>query len=131
LRTELADLYRDAGTNPLGGLLPGLLQAPAFFVLYHVFTGAGHGTLLSATLFGHPLTALGLAAGWPLAVLIGALLAVATFSARRAHLAGQPRWTLALPYLTVVPAALMPLAAGIYLLTSVTWAAVESAVLRR
>jgi YidC/Oxa1 family membrane protein insertase len=129
LRTEMADLYAGAGTSPLAPFLPALLQAPAFFVLYQVFTGSG--PLLSATLLGVPLTAHGLAAGWLLAVLVLGLLVVATFSARRALTAGQPRWTLALPYFTVVPAVLMPAAAGVYLLTSVTWSAVEQVVLRR
>ncbi|GAA1028709.1 YidC/Oxa1 family membrane protein insertase [Virgisporangium ochraceum] len=129
LRTELARLYAEAGTNPLAPFLPALLQAPAFIVLYHVFTGTG--ALLSTTLFGVPLTAQGLAAGWVLAGLVGALLAVATVSARRSVRSGQPRWTLALPYLTVVPAVFMPVAAGFYLLTSVTWSAVEQVVLRR
>ena len=129
LRTEMAGLYAGAGTSPLAPFLPALLQAPAFVVLYQVFTGSG--PLLSATLFGVPLTASGLAAGWLLATLVAGLLVVATVSARRALAAGQPRWTVALPYVTVVPALLMPAAAGVYLLTSVTWSAVEQVVLRR
>lgn len=129
LRTELTNLYAEAGTSPLAPFLPALLQAPAFITLYHVFTGTG--ALLSATVLGIPLTAHGLAAGLPLAVLVGGLLVVATVSARRAFAAGQPRWTLALPYLTVVPALVVPLAAVVYLLTSVTWTAVEQVVLRR
>jgi len=60
-----------------------------------------------------------------------ALVVVATVSALRARAAGQLKWTLALPYLTVVPAAVVPLAAVVYLLTSVTWTAVEQVVLRR
>jgi YidC/Oxa1 family membrane protein insertase len=129
LRTELTDLYAEAGTNPLAPFLPALLQAPAFITLYHVFTGTG--SLLSATVLGVPLTAHGLAAGLPLAVLVGGVLVVATVSARRALAAGQPRWTLALPYFTVVPALVVPLAAVVYLLTSVTWTAVEQVALRR
>src|SRR5688572_11312985 len=88
---ENATLYRDAGTTPLAGMLPTLLQAPAFMVLYHVFAWSG-GDLLTAELFGHQLGAHGLAAGWPLLALIGALAAVATVVARRAFRAGQPRW---------------------------------------
>jgi YidC/Oxa1 family membrane protein insertase len=129
LRTEVAGMYADAGTSPLAPFLPALLQAPAFIVLYQVFTGTG--PLLNATLLGVPLTATGLAAGWVLAGLVAGLVTVATVSARRALSAGQPRWTLALPYFTVVPAVLMPVAAGVYLLTSVTWAAVEQVLLRR
>jgi YidC/Oxa1 family membrane protein insertase len=130
LGAELATLYRDAGTTPLAGMLPTLLQAPAFMVLYHVFAWSG-GDLLAAELFGYQLGAHGFAAGWPLLALVGALAAVATVVARRAFLARQPKWTLVLPYLTVIPAVLVPLAAGIYLLTSTTWSAVETAVLGR
>jgi YidC/Oxa1 family membrane protein insertase len=36
-----------------------------------------------------------------------------------------------MPYGTVVMAALVPLAAGIYLLTTTTWTAAERALLRR
>ena len=128
-QAEFAALYRDAGTNPLAALTPTLLQAPAFMVLYRVFSAGGSGSLLSAEVFGHPLAAHGLAAGWPLLALVGALAAVATAVAVRARRAAQPAWTLALPYLTVVPALFVPLAAGLYLLTSSAWSAVETAVL--
>jgi YidC/Oxa1 family membrane protein insertase len=129
LQTEIAALYQGAGTSPLATLTPTLLQAPAFMVLYRVFTLGGSGTLLSAEVFGSPLAAHGLAAGWPLLALIAALAAVATVVARRAARAAAPKWTLALPYLTVVPALFVPLAAGLYLLTSTAWSAVENAVL--
>jgi YidC/Oxa1 family membrane protein insertase len=128
-QAEFAALYRNAGTSPLATLTPTLLQAPAFMVLYRVFSAGGSGTLLSAEVFGHPLAAHGLAAGWPLLALIAALAAVATAVAVRARRAGQPAWTLALPYLTVVPALLVPLAAGLYLLTSSAWSAAENAIL--
>jgi YidC/Oxa1 family membrane protein insertase len=129
-QTEFAALYRDAGTSPLAALTPALLQAPAFMVLYRVFS-RDSGALLSTEVFGHPLAAHGLAAGWPLLALIGALAAVATVVARRAKAAGSPTWTLALPYLTVVPALFVPLAAGLYLVTSTAWSAVENVVLGR
>jgi YidC/Oxa1 family membrane protein insertase len=131
LQAEFAALYRDAGTNPLAPLTPTLLQAPAFMVLYRVFSAGGSGTLLSAEVFGHPLAAHGLAAGWPLLALVAALAAIATVVAVRGRRAGQPAWTLALPYLTVVPALFVPLAAGLYVLTSSAWSAVETAVLNR
>jgi YidC/Oxa1 family membrane protein insertase len=129
LQTEIAALYQSAGTSPLATLTPTLLQAPAFMVLYRVFTVDGSGPLLSAEVFGYPLAAHGLAAGWPLLVLVAALAVVATLVARRASRAGAPKWTLALPYLTVLPAVFVPLAAGLYLLTSTAWSAVENAVL--
>jgi YidC/Oxa1 family membrane protein insertase len=131
MQAEVASLYRDAGTTPLAPLTPTLLQAPAFMVLYRVFSAGGSGTLLSAEVFGHPLAASGLAAGWPLLALIAALAAVASVVAVRARRAGQPAWTLALPYLTVVPAPFVPLAAGLYLLTSSAWSAAETVLLSR
>ena len=129
-QAEFAALYRDAGTSPLATVTPALLQAPAFMVLYRVFS-LDSGTLLAAEVFGHPLAAHGLAAGWPLLALTGALAAVATVVARRAQAAGSPTWALALPYLSVVPALFVPLAAGLYLLTSTAWSAVENVLLGR
>lgn len=120
---------RARAQRPQAALLPALLQAPAFMVLYRVFSGSGSGTLLAAEVFGHPLTAAGLAAGWPLVALVAALAAVATVVAVRARRAGHPAWTLALPYLTIVPALFVPLAAGLYLATSTAWSAVENALL--
>ena len=38
LGTELTQLYRDAGISPFAGLLPLLLQSPAFIVWYRIFT---------------------------------------------------------------------------------------------
>jgi YidC/Oxa1 family membrane protein insertase len=51
-------------------------------------------------------------------------------AAQPAPLAGAAGWLVrALPYTTLVIAALMPLAAGLYLLTTTAWAAAERAVL--
>jgi YidC/Oxa1 family membrane protein insertase len=135
LRTEMAGLYQGAGTTPFASLLPALLQAPFFLVLYAVFTrqtiGDRANTLLAGDLFGHPLAAHGLAAGWPLLAVAAAIAVVATVSAVRIRRTGQPLWLMVLPYLTLVAAAVMPLAASFYLLTTTAWSAVETAVLRR
>jgi YidC/Oxa1 family membrane protein insertase len=113
--------------------------------------------LLSHDLLGAPLGSHWLSGPGPLsaqgAVFLGlfALLAVAawlaarvarTSAARQAAAvqasgqAGQPAlpgaagWLVrALPYTTLVIAAIMPLAAGLYLLTTTAWAAAERAVL--
>jgi YidC/Oxa1 family membrane protein insertase len=37
LNKEMAELYKRAGTNPLGGCLPMLLQIPIFFAMYNLF----------------------------------------------------------------------------------------------
>jgi YidC/Oxa1 family membrane protein insertase len=135
LRVELASLYRRAGTSPFASLAPALLQSPAFLVLYTVFThptiGDRPNLLLAADLFGTPLAAHGLAAGWPLLAVLVTIALVATISARRMRRSGSAAWLTVLPYLTLVPAAIMPLAAGYYLLTTTAWSAAETALLRR
>jgi YidC/Oxa1 family membrane protein insertase len=135
LSTELAALYRQENVSPFGGLLVGLLQAPVFMVLWMAFTRSTvdgqPNALLGAHLFGVPLGAAGLHAGWPLLVLLAAIALVATVSARRIRRGDGPAWLAVLPYLTLVPAATMPLAAGLYLLTTTAWSAAETAVIRR
>jgi YidC/Oxa1 family membrane protein insertase len=63
---------------------------------------------------------------------------VAYFSTRRqARLVQQPSTALSarlirlMPYGTLVTAAFIPLAAGLYLLTTTTWTVVERAILHR
>lgn len=135
LASETAALYRQEDVSPFGGLLVGLLQAPVFMVLWLAFTRSTvdgqPNALLGADLLGVPLGAAGLHAGWPLLVLLAAIAVVATVTARRMRRGGAPTWLTALPYLTLVPAATMPLAAGLYLLTTTTWTAAETAILRR
>jgi YidC/Oxa1 family membrane protein insertase len=161
LRTEVAALYRDAGTTPLAGCLPGLLQAPFFFVMYRLFTAStvgGEGnSLLDGRLLGVPLGqhAADGASGVFLA-LFAALAALAWLTSRRmrrtaaetaaasAPAAGNApdpkapdpsaaisRILPLLPYTVLIGAAVMPLAGGLYLLTTTAWSAVEQAVLRR
>lgn len=114
-------------------------------VTYRLFmsaTVAGHQNLLLA----HTLLAAPLGQNW-VGVLGGGLLAppslvflglfvllgaVAVWSSRRVTAEG-PMGAVArvMPFGTVVAAAFVPLAAGLYLLTSGAWAAVERAVLQR
>lgn len=55
----LADLHAEEKVSPVSGCLPGLLQLPAFFLLYHVFSnatvGGEHNGLLAHRLFAAPL----------------------------------------------------------------------------
>jgi YidC/Oxa1 family membrane protein insertase len=44
--------------------------------------------------------------------------------------AGTPRWLTWLPYLTVPMVAYLPLAGGLYLVTSTAWTALERTVWR-
>lgn len=140
LRTELAELYQGAGTSPLAGCLPVLVQSPFFLVWYRVFTThriAGHPNVLLAN---NLLTAHLLGGGHLLAFLplLAALVALGAVAVRRArHItavtgAAAPRGILAaLPFLSVLSALWMPFAAVVYLVTTLTWTAVENRVLRR
>ncbi|WP_330339745.1 YidC/Oxa1 family membrane protein insertase [Streptomyces sp. NBC_00557] len=59
LQQAVLELHAEERVSPLSGCLPGLLQMPAFFLLYHLFSsttigGAGNG-LLAHRLFAAPL----------------------------------------------------------------------------
>jgi YidC/Oxa1 family membrane protein insertase len=127
-------LHRAKSQRPRGGAFLSLLvQAPVFAVLYSAFRHAtvqGHrNSILTEQLFGVSLGAHGLAAGWPLLVLLVGFGAIATISARRLSGTGSPWWLRGTPYLSLVPVLFVPLAAGIYLLTSAAWTAGETALL--
>ncbi len=153
LQRELAALYQREGTGVFAGFLPLLLQLPFLSVVYALFRsgtiGGRPNSLLSHDLLGAPLGSHWLSGPGPLsaqgAVFLGlfALLAVAAWLAARVArkiaaqqapvqpaLPGAAGWLArALPYTTLVIAAVMPLAAGLYLLTTTAWAAAERAML--
>jgi len=156
LQRELTALYQREGSGLLAGCLPLLLQLPFLSVMYTLFRSAtigGHSNaLLGHDLLGAPLGSHWLTGAGPLsahgAVFLGllALLAGAAWLAARVarrsaaalspQAAGQAGGTTSvltrpLPYSTLVIAAVMPLAAGIYLLTTTAWAAAERMVLSR
>ena len=155
LQRELATLYRQEGSGVFAGFLPALLQVPFFAVMYRLFVSASiAGTpnallrqhLLGASLGSHWLTGAGplSAQGLVFCGLFVLLALVAVLSvwlgrvARRAAAqpAAQPGGftgvlTRLVPFATVVIAALVPLAAGLYLLTTTAWAAAERLVFRR
>lgn len=154
LQRELAALYQAQGGTLLAGCLPLLVQLPFFSVLYRLFlssTVAGRpNALLARNLLGAPLGSHWLTGLGPLSVhglvFLGlfALLALACFTVARisqsATRSGPARGTTApgaglagplgrvLPYLTVIMAAFVPLAAGLYLLTTTAWTAAERAI---
>lgn len=142
LERELAALYRQEGSGLLAGCLPMVAQLPFFSVMYRLFlskTVAGHpNTLLASRLLAAPLGSHWLTAGLlsPHGLLflgLFALLALACYLATRLASTGasQPNvLTRLLPYTTVVIAAFVPLAAGIYLLTTTSWTALERAILQ-
>jgi YidC/Oxa1 family membrane protein insertase len=152
LAQAYTDLHREAGVSPLAGIMPMLLQAPVFLLTYHLFvspTVAGRAnTLLDSTLAGVPLSAhlLSPAGGWTphlmvFGALVAALAALAWGTSRRAvRLAAmqeQPPTGLfatlprVLPYLILVSAVVLPLAAVLYLVTSSALTLAENTLLRR
>ena len=153
LQREMSALYKREGTSLFAGIAPLLLQWPFLSVMYLLFrspqVGGKPNTLLSHDLLGVPLGTHWLSGAGPAslhgAVFLGvfALLAGLCWLSARLGRAddrpGQRRPGLgtqaapaapgllvkALPYLTVVIAAFAPLAAGIYLLTSLAWSLAE------
>ncbi|MDQ0831186.1 YidC/Oxa1 family membrane protein insertase [Streptomyces achromogenes] len=159
LRKAVLELHAAEEVSPLSGCLPSLLQAPAFFVLYHLFSSTSVGGesngLLSHRLFAAPLGdhwADALAEGGPVGgaglvylALFTVVAVVATFNYLRAKrtplpvtggqdVPGAGALTKVMPFmsfLTLVTVAVVPLAAALYVITSTTWSAVERAVLYR
>jgi YidC/Oxa1 family membrane protein insertase len=154
LQREMAALYKREGTSMFAGFGPLLLQWPFLSVMYLLFrsptVGGTANTLLTHDLFGVPLGAHWLSGAGPLGLasaqgvvfvgLFALLAALCWLSARLGRLmtaqatgnspapgaAGRPGLLVrALPYLTVVIAAFAPLAAGIYLLTTLAWSLAE------
>ncbi|MCP9945714.1 membrane protein insertase YidC [Streptomyces somaliensis] len=152
LRRAVLDLHARERVSPLAGCLPGLLQLPVFFLLYHLFTRdefSGH-ALFGASLGGRWTDAL--AQGGPLGpaglvylALFALVAAVATYTCRatRAQTAALGAEPAApgmgallgvmslMPFATLVTVAVVPLAAALYVVTSTTWSAAERAVLHR
>ncbi|MEU7056278.1 membrane protein insertase YidC [Streptomyces sp. NPDC046197] len=93
LNKAVLELHTEEKVSPLSGILPSLLQLPAFFLLYRLFSGSaggGTGGLLGHRLFAAPLSgrwadvladgqAFG-AAGLVYAGLFAVVGAVATFN---------------------------------------------------
>ena len=150
LQREMSALYKQEGTSVFAGFAPLLLQWPFLSVMYLLFrspaVGGTANTLLTRDLLGVPLGTHWLSGAGPAsaqgAVFVGVfalLAALCWLSARLGRLvsaqpaAAQPAagtgssglLLRALPYLTVGIAAFAPLAAGIYLLTSLAWSLAE------
>jgi YidC/Oxa1 family membrane protein insertase len=148
LQREMSALYKREGTSLFAGFGPLLLQWPFLSIMYLLFRspviGGTPNTLLTRDLFGVPLGAHWLSGAGLVsahgAVFLGVfalLAALGWLSARlgrlvAARVAGSPAApaggglpTRVLPYLTVVIAAFVPLAAGSYLITSTAWSLAE------
>ncbi|MDR6970291.1 YidC/Oxa1 family membrane protein insertase [Leifsonia shinshuensis] len=154
LAQKTMELYRAEQVSPFAGMLPLLAQIPVVTLVYAIFTHAtiaGHANaLLGEHAFGAPLGTsfvglTGAGAGvWPaMLVYVGvlALIAVVTTVSRRVLTLPQPEGSAApagmvralsfLPYVTVLFAAFVPLAAAVYILTSTAWTVAERWTLRR
>ncbi|GAB3577246.1 YidC/Oxa1 family membrane protein insertase [Leifsonia lichenia] len=161
LTRKTMELYQREKVSPFAGMLPLLAQLPVISLVYAVFTHpmiSGHANaLLGEHVFGAPLgtsfvglTSAG-AAVWPamlVYLVVLALIAIVTTVSRRVLALPQPEGTAAqapgglpnggllrvmsfLPYVTVVFAAFVPLAAAVYILTSTAWTVAERFTLRR
>ncbi|ROP66143.1 YidC/Oxa1 family membrane protein insertase [Curtobacterium sp. ZW137] len=161
LQRAMRELYTAEQVSPLAGCLPVLAQAPVVSMLYALFTHASiagaTNTLLEATFagipLGHSFVAVVTSPLWVHAwvvVLLLAVLVVLVELTRRANLRWNPAAvpgadgapdvpgaaaTAAIgrfaPFVTVVFAAIAPLAAALYVVTSAAWTLAERAVLRR
>ncbi len=130
LAEATSQLHREHGISPFAGLLPGLVQAPFFMIMYRVAVHTPAGAV-----FGIPLGA-HLAAGWPVfAILVPIAAVLAWWSVRRTSRlnvgAVQPALLRYLPWLSVLTVAWLPVAGGLYLVTSTAWTAFEHALWRR
>ncbi|MBC2904983.1 YidC/Oxa1 family membrane protein insertase [Streptomyces cupreus] len=155
LQRAVLELHTEHKVSPLAGCLPSLVQAPAFFLLFHLFSseeiGGRPNELLGHALFTAPLgdrwsdaLSAGGAAGLVYVGLFALVAAVAFFNYRRSKVAladsapldtpGAGAITKVMPFVsffTLVTVAVVPLAAALYVVTSSTWSAVERAVLYR
>lgn len=154
LQQKSAELYRSENSSQFAGILPALAQAPVLSVVYTLFVRAtidGHANaLLAQHLFSVPLGAsfaqvvTGNGGGVIVFLALFALLAVVATISRRITLrlqlvdpnAPSSAATIAralswLPFATILFAALLPLAAAVYLAASATWTLGERILLRR
>ncbi|EIC07505.1 membrane protein insertase, YidC/Oxa1 family [Microbacterium laevaniformans OR221] len=151
LQRETLALYRVEGVSPAAGCLPPLIQAPVVGLVYAVFLHgsiAGHtNPLLGEHLLGVPLgqTAVAVATSgfdgaaalvFGVIVVLIALIGELTRRLLRPAVAttlppGQRLLVETAPFLTAVVALFVPLAAAVYLLTTVTWTLGQRLVLRR
>ncbi len=156
LQRKTMELYSSEKVSPFAGCLPALIQAPVLSILYGLFVLAvinGHAnSLLTESVFGVPLgtSLVSLISGGAelgqlvvFGVLLVAIGLVAWFSRRATQryvgeadevapgmrsLMSVMSW---MPFLTVIFAAIVPLAATLYLAISTTWTLVERQLLRR
>jgi len=153
LQQKTLELYREQKVSPMAGILPALAQLPVLSIVYALFIRTridGHANdLLGEHLFGTPLgtslvhlisTGGGVAGCILFAALLLVIGAVAWLNRRTALSLAQPAEGTAasiakamswMPFVTVIIAAFVPLAATLYLTTTTVWTFAERALLRR
>ncbi|CAN5294729.1 membrane protein insertase YidC [soil metagenome] len=148
LQQKTMALYKAENVSPFAGFLPTLLQAPVVSLVYALFLhqsiGGEPNALLTAHLGPATLGSSVFTAGWPGVLVFVAILSLMSLvawlsrrTARRLALPGPDapspliRALSWLPFLSVVFAAFVPLAAALYLATTTAWTLVERALLRR
>jgi YidC/Oxa1 family membrane protein insertase len=145
LQSEMSALYRQEGTSMFASIKPLLFQWPFLSVMYLLFRSpliAGKpNTLLAHDLLGVPLGSHWLSGAGLVSMHGGVFLGLFALLAGLCWLSSRLGQRMAVPaadgtpgtgvlvkalaYLTVVIAAFTPLAAGIYLLTSMGWSLAE------
>ncbi|WP_256103185.1 YidC/Oxa1 family membrane protein insertase [Streptomyces sp. ODS05-4] len=156
LQRAVLELHTAEKVSPLAGCLPSLAQAPAFLLMFHLFSGGrlGDHTLLAAPLGGRWADALAAGglfgpAGLVYVALFALVAAIGTYTYRRgrrdlaamppaavdgpggAAVGGLTKVMPLLGYATLVTVAVVPLAAALYVVTSTAWTAAERAYLYR
>ncbi len=154
LQRRTMELYKDAGVSPVAGFGSMLAQAPIVSVLYLVLAspaidgdpnpllvetllGVGFGQPLGAALFTGAPGAFALVAIITV-VLVGAGMLLRKSMRQLQQGIPQPEMPPAmanlmgiLPFVTIIPALIVPFGAAIYLAVSSLWSAIERPVLRR
>ena len=136
LQEKTLELYKKEGTSPLAGIGPAIAQAPVLAVVYGLFVRAsidGHANaLLAATLLNVPLGAHLLTGGVAgIAIFAVLLLVIAASALVTRRMTTATGWLSWLPLIAVPFAAIVPLAATLYITVSTLWTLAERAVLRR
>lgn len=138
VQQEVMTLHREAGVNPLGGCLPGLLQSPVFLALTLTLeSGDTIASFGSATLFGAPLSGILTQSPELTTVLVAVLLLLLTAALQLVTLGANttgvatPKVLLGvLPVVVVFSAAHFPIGVLVYWASSGAWSAGQQLVAR-
>ena len=136
LQEKTLELYKKEGVSLFAGIGPALAQAPVLAIVYGLFVRAsidGHANaLLAATLLNVPLGAHLLTGGVAgVAIFAVLLLVIAASALVTRRMTTATGWLSWLPLIAVPFAAIVPLAATLYITVSTLWTLAERAVLRR